>query len=108
MELANIQNLAKDLQNLANDYISKLNSITTRLENINLDNNPSALAVKGSNGAIYAIDLNNNTCTCPHFQYRLKGTNKICKHLKKVRCGKLLKSMPPPQISPVSWAHGKL
>ena len=107
----NIRNLAKDFQKFTDHYYSVTKTLNEKLQNLcnsYMDNNQPTLEVKGSNGAIYAVDLNNNTCTCPHYQYRLKDTNKICKHLKKVRwnvSGKLLKSMPEPQISSVSHAH---
>ena len=103
------QNFTKNITNIANNHISKLNSFNDRLQNLcntNLDNNKPTVEVKGSNGAVYNVDLYNNTCTCPHFQYRLKDTDKICKHLEKVRrntAGKLLQSTP---LSPVSRARG--
>lgn len=39
----------------------------------------------------YEVDLDEHTCTCPHFQHRLKEANeqdggkRSCKHLERVR-----------------------
>ena len=42
------------------------------------------LKVPGSYGYDYILNLSKKTCTCPHFQYRLAGTDKLCKHLQEV------------------------
>ena len=44
--------------------------------------------VKGSTGNIYNVDVENQTCTCPHYIYRLQGTNEICKHIKSIKVEK--------------------
>lgn len=40
--------------------------------------------VKGSQDREYQVDLVNKTCTCPHYVYRLAGTDKLCKHMEYV------------------------
>jgi hypothetical protein len=42
-------------------------------------------------GVTYEVDLDAQTCTCPHFQARLKGTGKLCKHLAQAG----LDALPP-------------
>ena len=41
-----------------------------------------SIKIKGSTD-IY--DVTWDTCTCPHFQFRLIGTGKICKHIELAR-----------------------
>ncbi|MFW6449690.1 MAG: SWIM zinc finger family protein [Nanoarchaeota archaeon] len=36
-------------------------------------------------GKYYKVSLKNNTCDCPHFQFRLKKQGGACKHLKAVK-----------------------
>ncbi len=36
-------------------------------------------------GLCRIIDPVQGTCTCPHFQYRLAGTGKVCKHVIEAR-----------------------
>ncbi len=40
--------------------------------------------VEGSKGDFYKVDLDKNTCNCPHFRYRLRGKG-ICKHIMAVK-----------------------
>jgi len=41
--------------------------------------------VEGSRpGALYKVSLKQNSCTCPHFRFRLKGQGE-CKHITAVR-----------------------
>jgi predicted nucleic acid-binding Zn finger protein len=37
--------------------------------------------VQGSRNNIYEVNLKNNTCTCPHFRFRLKAGSD-CKHIR--------------------------
>ena len=60
------------------------------MSSINKKATQSIFTIKGSTGNKYKVDIENNTCTCPHFEYRLKGTKQICKHIKQV--GNVLKS----------------
>lgn len=39
-------------------------------------------------GESYVVDVAEGTCTCPHFQHRLKGTQGLCKHLKAARAAR--------------------
>lgn len=42
--------------------------------------------MKSSNGkSEYKVDLNKNTCKCPHFMYRCGFSGKDCKHLIDVK-----------------------
>ena len=34
-----------------------------------------------NSGSKYVVDIKSQTCTCPHFRFRLDGTGKQCKHL---------------------------
>ena len=54
------------------------------MSSINKKATQSIFTIKGSTGNKYKVDIENNTCTCPHFEYRLKGTKQICKHIKQV------------------------
>ena len=45
----------------------------------------SIFKVKGSTGNTYNVDIENNTCTCPHYIHRLTGTRQDCKHIKIVK-----------------------
>lgn len=36
-------------------------------------------------GRSYVVDSARGTCTCPHYQQRLAGTNQVCKHVEVVR-----------------------
>ena len=40
--------------------------------------NKNIIEVKGSNGNVYLVDTEKNTCTCPGFTYR-----GYCKHVKE-------------------------
>jgi len=35
-------------------------------------------------GKYYTVDVLEPSCTCPHFQFRLRNTNEKCKHIKEV------------------------
>jgi len=75
MELSTIQkieNLTKDFQDFTKEYESRMNSFNERLQEI----------CRSKIGK-YDVDVVNKTCSCPHFYYRLKGTGKLCKHLKE-------------------------
>ena len=37
---------------------------------------------KSSTGNIYIVDLENLSCTCPHYLYRLKRSGGLCKHIQ--------------------------
>jgi len=36
-------------------------------------------------GKFYIVDLNQPSCTCPHFMFRLKSTGGECKHIIAVK-----------------------
>lgn len=36
-------------------------------------------------GKYYIVDLNKETCTCPHYMFRMSKIGDECKHLKAVR-----------------------
>jgi len=84
MELSTIQkieNLAQDFQDFAKNSMkeqqSHMNSFNKRLQEICKSFNTNIIKIKN-----YYVDITNKTCSCPHFHYRLKGTGKLCKHLK--------------------------
>lgn len=55
-------------------------------DNIRKGTEPSVFFVKSSNGkSEYKVDLNKNTCECPHFMYRCGFSGKDCKHLVAVK-----------------------
>ena len=81
MELSTIQkieSLAKDFQDLTKEHESRMNSFNERLQEICNSFNTNTTKI-----GKYDVDITNKTCTCPHFYYRLKGTGKLCKHLKE-------------------------
>lgn len=47
-----------------------------------IQSDPLSVEVKGSKGARYKVNYDQNVCTCPAFQY---GQGSLCKHLKKRR-----------------------
>lgn len=36
-------------------------------------------------GKFYVVDLNNGTCTCPHFVLRMRRIHGLCKHIQAVK-----------------------
>ena len=36
-------------------------------------------------GKFYIVDLNNGTCTCPHYILRLRKVHGFCKHMEAVK-----------------------
>ena len=55
----------------------------------------------------YQVDLDAQTCTCPHFQTRLRGTGKLCKHLAQANLNALPpigQDPPPPAAIPLGPA----
>jgi hypothetical protein len=36
-------------------------------------------------GKFYVVDLSKGTCTCPHFQVRLRKIHGMCKHMQAVK-----------------------
>ncbi|MDC0231266.1 SWIM zinc finger family protein [Aureispira] len=71
-------NFTKDTKNRIENIQSDLETFSNRLQEIcdSFDSN----IVKINN---YNVDTTNNTCSCPHFHYRLQGTGRLCKHLKQ-------------------------
>ena len=97
MELSTIQkieNLAKDFQDFTANFMkeryfrglkqhfdrhqNQMNSFNDRLEEICKSFNTNTTKI-----GKYDVDKSNKTCSCPHFQYRLKGYNTLCKHLEE-------------------------
>ena len=37
--------------------------------------------ITGTTGNVYNVDVCNKTCSCPHYTFRLQGTDGICKHI---------------------------
>ena len=48
-------------------------------------NKSKIVQITGSTGNIYNVDVENQTCTCPHYIHRLKGTTNVCKHIKSIK-----------------------
>ena len=40
--------------------------------------------VSSSTGGYYDIDISRQTCSCPHYMYRLSKSGGICKHIQLV------------------------
>ena len=81
MELSTIQkieSLAKDFQDFTKEHESRMNSFNERLQEICNSFNTNTTKI-----GKYDVNTSNKTCSCPHFYYRLKGTGKLCKHLKE-------------------------
>jgi len=73
-----IESIAKDFQDFSKECESSMNSFNERLQEICNSFNTNTTKI-----GKYDVDMDNKTCSCPHFQYRLKGTGKLCKHLKE-------------------------
>ena len=39
--------------------------------------------ITGTTGNVYNVNVRSKTCSCPHYIYRLQGTNGICKHIRQ-------------------------
>ena len=48
-------------------------------------NNTYKIESSSRKGTFYLVDLNNQTCTCPHFILRMKRIHGICKHIQAVK-----------------------
>lgn len=73
-----IESLAKDFQGFSKECEYIMNSFNERLQEI-----CNSFSTNTTKIGKYDVDVVNKTCSCPHFQYRLKGTGKLCKHLKE-------------------------
>ncbi len=43
------------------------------------------LVQSSQKGKYYKVDMTKNKCDCPHFSFRLKNSDKDCKHLEAVK-----------------------